>query len=151
MLKNIIKFKKLLGVCLQLLFPWLLFNFCKKIKRWGCRISVVRCHSNRYLISICISKLITRNIIQGQCLYKKKVYFYFYHINHELIKAQNVLKMQCNLSETNNYVRKLRSEMNQTKVSHKILLVKSSGKYFIFLLVFYLIMWVWKLQRILEK
>ena len=71
---------------------------------------------------------------------KNQVYFYFYHINHELIKAQNVLKMQCNLSETDNYVRKHRPEMNQTKVSHKILLVKSSGKYFIFLLVFYLIM-----------
>ena len=70
---------------------------------------------------------------------KNQVYFYFYHINHELIKAQNVLKMQCNLSETNNYVRKLRSEMNQTKVSHKILLVKSSGNHFIVLLVFYLI------------
>ena len=29
-----------------------------------------------------------------------QVYFYFYHINHELIKAQNVKKMQRNSSET---------------------------------------------------
>ena len=35
---------------------------------------------------------------------------------------------------------KLRSEMNRTKVSHKILLMKSSGNHFIFLPVFYLIM-----------
>ena len=39
---------------------------------------------------------------------------------------------------------KLRSEMNRTKVSHKISLMKSSGNHFIFLPVFYLITWVMK-------
>ena len=68
---------------------------------------------------------------------KNQVYFYFYHINHELIKAQNVLKMQCNLSETDNYVRKHRPEMNQTKVSPKISLMKSSGNNFSLLPAFY--------------
>ena len=42
---------------------------------------------------------------------------------------------------------KLRSEMNRTKVSHKTLLMKSSGNHFIFLLVFYLIMWVMKASK----
>ena len=39
------------------------------------------------------------------------------------------------------------SEMNRTKVSHKILLMKSSENHFIFLLVFYLIMWVMKASK----
>ena len=39
---------------------------------------------------------------------------------------------------------KLRSETNRTKVSPKILLMKSSGNNFIFLSVFHLIMWVMK-------
>ena len=39
---------------------------------------------------------------------------------------------------------KLQSEMNRTKESHKILLMKSSGNHFIFLPVFYLITWVMK-------
>ena len=42
---------------------------------------------------------------------------------------------------------KLRSEMNRTKVSHKILLMKSSGNHFIFLPVLYLIMWVMKASK----
>ena len=42
---------------------------------------------------------------------------------------------------------KLRSEMNRTKVSHKILLIKSSGDHFIFLPVYYLIMWVMKTSK----
>ena len=40
-------------------------------------------------------------------------------------------------SHTNTF--KLRSEMNQTKVSHKNLLMKTSGNHLIFLPVFYLI------------
>ena len=37
--------------------------------------------------------------------------------------------------------------MNRTKVSYKILLMKSSGNHFIFLPVFYLIMWVMKASK----
>ena len=42
---------------------------------------------------------------------------------------------------------KLWSEMNRTKVSHKISLMKSSGNHFIFLPVFYLITWVMKASK----
>ena len=45
------------------------------------------------------------------------------------------------------WIHKLRSEMNQTKVSPKILLMKSSGNNFIFLPVVYLIMWVMKASK----
>ena len=41
--------------------------------------------------------------------------------------------------------------MNRTKVSHKILLMKSSGNHFIFLPVFYLIRWVMKASKFFGK
>ena len=75
---------------------------------------------------------------------------YAYLVKH-LIKAALLQLNRSQFPSLGMFVSKLRSEMNRTKVSHKILLMKSSGNHFIFLLVFYLIMWFMKSQKNFEK